>query len=375
MIKIALIEKNRCSFDELEKYVSPLLYAFHSEDYRHGLKKELDDYLWSVIEPYVRFIELNEGDDLLTVLCQNIVKVKGFEERMADEFAYYTEGSFSFPKRYMELFHCLPQWETYQKEQLENINNIGCLMSLKHTLVENNVIALSYKYDLDAPKFVAIDSVTKEDIIRIIKRRYFFSAVLIKENQMIKYYYQDPKYLLMRVYGIKDSDNVQKLSVTHLKYNLLFYHQNDEETSYINKIATRINGSKRLYGDVLMIHEMEEGMNIYGNLSIHEAKRLNVLSYGRMYDRQLTEKETHVESTIDIDEKGEHYEKKITPHWSRYIVSLNRMIKWNENKNKCINCLRKFKNSVICDKCFRLKYCSLQCQKEFWHYHQDECIN
>ena len=45
---IAVIENNRCQFDDLEKYVGPLLYENHSDDVRIRLKTNLNDYLWSL---------------------------------------------------------------------------------------------------------------------------------------------------------------------------------------------------------------------------------------------------------------------------------------------------------------------------------------
>ena len=176
----------------------------------------------------------------------------------------------------------------------------------------------------------------------------------------------------MQVYGLTENDNIERLPLSHLKYNLLFFFQYDK-SKYVNKIATRINGLYRMYGDVLMLHELEE--NIYANISLHEAKRLNVLSYGRLYDRQLKSDETHTTNKIEVDENGKEHEKKVIPYWSKYITIENRMIKWKENKNKCIYCNGEMIKPIMCDKCFRVKYCSKKCQRDFSDYHGDECIN
>lgn len=369
MKTIALVKKNRCHFDELEKYAAPLLYREHTVEERSSIKLAIDNYIWSVIEPYVTFIDVAEND-FLTIICENIISC--FPDKTFDDFFYHTEGSYSFPKKYIEFIHAQPLWKEYEDRQIDNMNNVSSLFSLKHSAVENNCVIFANKYDLSVPNFTVIDSITKKDIIRVIKRRYFFSAILIKENSFIKYYYQDPRYLIANIYGLSENDNIQKLSYSHLKYNLVFYFQHDK-TKYINKIATRINSNYRLHGDILMLHEMEE--NIFANISIHEAKRLNVLSYGRLYDRQLKKEEIHTVTKIDVDEKGQEVENKVTPLWSRYIVANYRMSKLANQKNKCINCYGEIKTAIVCDKCYRAKYCSLQCEKEFSNYHTDECIN
>lgn len=367
---IAVIEKNKISFDGLEEFAAPLLYEEHTDETRAALKKNLNDYIWSKIEPYVRFITVDENDEFIGVVCRELTNC--FPERKPDDFFYHTEGSYSFPKKYIELVHCQPVWNGYKDAQPENMNTVGCLFSLKHTVIENTCIVIANRYDLTAPRFTAIDSVTKEDIIRIVRRRYFFSAVMIKDDSMVKYYYQDPRYLITKIYGLDSKDNIQKLSFSHLKYNLIFYFQQDK-TKYLNTIATRINGLYRVYGDILVLHEMEE--NIFANISIHEMKRINVLSYGRLYDRQLKDHELHTMPTVEIDKDGKENEKKITPMWSRYVVIENRMKQWQQNKNNCINCNKTIVNLRTCQRCHRTKYCSEECEKEFGWYHNDDCIN
>jgi hypothetical protein len=368
MKTIAVIEKNKCSFDRMEEFASPLLYKVLSDEERKELKTKLNDYIWSVIEPYVKFIEVNE-EDFLTVVCKEVTSC--FPDRQPDDFFYHTEGSYSFPKKFIEFIYCQPLWKDYVAEQPESMNNLGCLFSLKHHIIENNCIVFANKYDLSASSFTVIDSVTKEDIIRIVRRRYFFSAVLIKENSMIKYYYQNPSYLVANIYGLTEKDNIQKLEFGHLKYNLVYYFQQDR-SKYINQIATRINGVNRVHGDILVLHEMEE--KIYANLSLHEMKRLNVLSYGRLYDRQLKDFENYTMPTIEVNESGQEIEKKTVPMWSRYIVLDRRMIEWNKNKNKCFNCSKEAKNLITCPYCYRLKYCSFKCQKEHAANHREDCF-
>lgn len=370
MKTIAIIEKNRCQFDNLEEFAIPLLYRDLDPATRFKIKTDIDNYLWAVIEPYVKFIDYDPANEnFIEIACKNMTT--NFQDHVFDEFFYHTEASYSFPKKHVEILYCQPLWKDYTANQLENMNNIACLFSLKQTVMNNTCIIIANAYDLNAERFTVLDSITKKDILRVIKRRFFFSAILVKNDQLIKYYYQNPSYLIQSIYGLTEKDNIEKLSFSHLKYNLLFYFKHDK-SQYINQTGTRISGLYKLYGDVLILHEMEE--NVFANISIHEVKRLNVLSYGRLDDRQLKKEEIHEMSTMSVDENGKESEKKVTPFWSRYIVLNSRMLEWQKNKNKCCYCSKEIKKLVLCDKCYRARYCSNECLNDFI-YHSKDCIN
>ncbi|AYV85130.1 MAG: hypothetical protein Satyrvirus4_27 [Satyrvirus sp.] len=376
MRQIAIIEKNRCNFDRMEEFALPLLYTEydeHNEEERIRTKNSINDYIWSVIEPYIKFVDVGSGDDLMTIVCENLANK--FPDRKLDEFFYHTETSYSFPKKFIEIIYCQPNWKEYDKSCTENMNNLACLFSLKHNAIENNCIILVNDYDLGEKYFATIGSTTKEDILRVIRRRFFFSAVVIKDENISKYYYQNPSYLVKKVFKLDEKDNIQKLSFDLLKYNLVFYFQfdNSNKTKYVNKIATRVNGLYPMYGDVIVLHEMEE--NIFLNISLHEIKRLNVLSYGRLCDRKLNPDEIHTTTIVDVGTDGKPVEKKITPFWSKYLILNSRMNRWQENKNKCINCQEEINKLIICERCYRAKYCSTKCVKDFNSYHYEECIN
>lgn len=353
---IALVENNKCHFPLLEQFASGLLYTEYNElnePDRKSTKQKINDYLWSVIEPHVKFLDVAEDLDVLTLGCQHLTAC--FPDKNPDEFFYHTEGSYTCPKKFLEIMYC--QELGGGSASGEKMNHLACLFSLKHTVIENNCIIFANDYDLASNCYTRMTSITKEDIIRAIRRRFFFSAVVIKDDTLSKYYYQNPSYLLNKVYGLGGNDQIQKLCFENFQYNMLFYFQQDIKT-YINKIATRLNGLYRIYGDVVLLNELEE--NIFTNISIHEVQRLNVLSYGRVYDRQLKPEE------IPVAEVG----GQKVPLWSKYIVVNCRMVGWKRKKNKCLYCLKEMENIVTCDKCYRMKCCSDQCLVDLHH----DCI-
>lgn len=375
MITVAVVNKNRCNFEQLEEHASCLLYTEYSNEERKSIKQKINDYLWSEIEPFITFVDVPK-DDFIGCICDNLISC--FPEKTVNDFFYHSEGSYSFPKKYIEFAHCQPVWKGYEQSQLENMNNIGCLFSLKHNVIENNCVIFANKYDLNvltAPKMVQLESITKEDILKVIRRRFFFTAVLIKYNRCVKYYYQNPIYLISKIYNLQnETDLIEKLSTSIFRYNLVFYFQHDK-SRYVNELATRINGSYRLHGDILVLHELEE--NIYSNISLNEINNLNQLSYGRLYDRQLKLEEIHTVTTIEADSEGNQTEKKVVPYWSKYLVIENRISNKKLFNKNCINCEKELNSNqcLTCQRCFRVKYCSEKCQKEFNNYHSDECIN
>lgn len=386
MKTIVVIKNNSCNFDKMEDYALPLLYQPHTKSQRLILKQALNNYIWSVIEPYVSFVQVKKNDNFLPFVCNQLKDY--FTDSNLDDFFYHTEGSYSFPKKFIEIMYCQPIKSTTTNS---DINSLGCLFSLKHNLIYGHMIIIGNSYDLHAEKFVKIDSVLKKDILSVIRRRFFFTAILIKETEIIKYYYQNPAYLISKIYNLSESSCIEKLSINFLQYNLLFYFQNSNKT-YLNKIATRINGLYQFHGDVLVLNELEE--NIFTNISLHEFKRLNILAYGRLYDRKLKEDENFdfplVPEIIDVPDtpnsttnlqnltnpqNPQVVQKK--PMWSKYIIIQNRMTKLNNNnaKNQCMNCFNLIKNLVLCEKCCRMKYCSKECLKNNDSLHYDDCIN
>lgn len=368
MVQIAIIDTNQCVFNDLEKYVIDLLYRpYVKNNIFNELKTKINDYIWSVIKNYVVFVNVSDinNEEFLQNIC-NILTEK-FNKPL-NNFYFHTENSFSFPKKHFEIMHCEPLWNDYKSLVAENINNIGCYFSFEQKIIENRFISLCYKYtDTDNNYTVILDNIAKQDIVRIIKRRHIFSAILIQNDEIIKYYYNNKNYLIEKIFG--KNCKITETKTTILNYNLKLY--SETEANIVNKIGTRLYGEKKLFGDVLIFHEFEE--NVPANLSIHELKRLNILSYGRMYDRKLKVEEINTDINPSIDFNSE----KKNSIKSRYTVVNNRMknLKIDNYKsiNKCINCNSE-DGSIICSKCFRIKYCSIKCYNEYMSYHFDDCV-
>ena len=371
MVKIALVTKNKCNFDRMEEFLAPMLYKPRVAASFKIMNDKLDDYVWSVMEPHVTFVDIEtDAEEFISGICQNLIKC--FPDMSFDDFFYKTESSYSSPTTYLEFVYTQPIWESYVSSQPEQMNNIGCLMSLKHTVIENNIVVIANKYDLSAPKFVTQTDVSKCDLIRVVRRRFFSSAVLIKNNNLIKYYYQNPVALASTVFNLDyEKDSIETVSFTHLKYNLLFFFKQDK-TQYVNKCATRIYGRNKIYGDVLVLHELDE--KVFANLNIYEIKKINLLSYGKLSDRELSPEENFTIPELEPEAEGQT--TKLTPLWSRYLVLHHRSKKLETDPAGCAYCKKKLtETKVVCPHCYRIKYCSTECCiRDFGTSHFEDCV-
>ena len=416
MIRIAVVTKNQIVFDRIEEFAAPLLYKPYDKTLFTGLNVALNTYIWSVLEPYVTFVDIDpvvaeaprellsvdpvvaeaprelpsvdpSKTDIIELVCGLVTKC--FKHKQLDNFFYKTEGSYAFPSKSLELFYAEPTWASYKPAEQSNMNNIGCLMSLKHTVIENNCVIFANSYDLSNKKeFVKKGLVTKEDIIKVIRRRFFHTAVLIKNNTFIKYYYQNPIYLMSKIFDLNvETDSVQTISFAFLNYNLTYCSKGDSSAN-TNEIATRICAHNKICGDVLVLHEQEE--KVFTNISIKEIQQLDLLAYGKLSDRDvqsdenytLTGAEGETDTNADTDTDTNTDTNTATDSnpirislWSKHLVRLNRLNKLKSKPNACLKCQIEITNPVVCVHCFRAKYCSMDCcVGDFRQEHFKECI-
>lgn len=385
--QIALIRKNTLTFDQMTEYVVPLLYRKLGDE-KKELRDKLNDYIWSIIGEFVIFATVDEYS-FMDCVADHILK--GLQNHSYDEIFFHVDRTFSTPKKALEFCYGTSLQSTYVKNKEENLNDYGCLLSIPHHIIENSCVLYGLNYDLNSDTLVKLSTVDKMDLIRIIKRRYFFSAILLKKvldektnkysDVTEKYYYQNPQVLVNEVFQLtEENPTIEKLKVSIFKYNLVFYFKQDK-TNYVNDIATRINGAYIIRGDVLILHEMEE--NIYTNISLRELKRINVLSYGRLYDREIKPDEDVECNDIAVpaDLPPNTNEEDVKNHiqarqmWTKYIVVEKRMMKRKSQGDVCSFCYKKIIKPVVCQRCFRARYCSVECETDNKSPHYDDCIH
>jgi len=307
-------------------------------------------------------------------------------------------------------------WKSYTENQPENMNNIGCLFSLIHTVIENDCLLIANDFDHTNPKYVKYRDIRPKDIIKGIRRRFFHTAQLVSHNNIIKYYYQNPIALASHVLSLDTSkDSVTNTIIEFLGYRFVFVMK-DQETAkdtYVNQFATRLCGTNRLYGDVLIFNERDE--KVLDNISRAELQQLDQLAYGRYDDRALRETENFDEKAREMEEKqtaGSADMPKpsgisdvpdvpdisdvpdtsnIVPsnipnadgppvpeknYWSKHVIRAKRIEELNATPLSCTSCFQTLgRNKEVCKNCYRCRYCSTHCMmKDFRDFHYKECI-
>lgn len=380
-VTIAVIQHNDIVFSDIEQYVKPLLYRDLDKLTRQQLKNQLDTYIWSVMQPFVNFVTVPMCK-VVDTACEKIIQSFNKEPQ---QLFYHTESSYSFSKGIIEFVYA--QINQGGEVELLPKNTIGCLMSLKHSFIQNTCVVLFNSYDLTAPKFVKLSNISQKELIAVIRRRFFHSAIVVPvnfpNNDLIKVYYQKTEYLLGAVF-LNNSDKTDVFHCDIIKHNLLVYHlktplesqfETDDLSHVINKFATRICGTKRIYGNVLIINEMDS--NIPANLSLTDIKNIDMIAHGRLYDRSLKNNETTTEEIVEIDSSGQENTVNKVPFWGRYIAMKNRIENNLLKNNICIYCGNYgdvSKKLYYCTGCYRVKYCSIQCQKlDYVAYHKNDC--
>lgn len=352
MIQIAIIRKNMCLFSNIEEYMRPLLYKIMSDSERKSIKKKIDDYIWSVMEPNIEFISV-EQENIPEKMCTTIAE--SFKETdpdvVYDNLMFHTEPSYTSAKAFLEVVYANYGTEIQTPEQEEPIiNNIGCLFSLEHKVIKNTCVILANRYSETAEKYVELTDVTKRDILRVIRRRFVHSALIIEQYRTVKIYYQDPIMLISKYFDIDEDQQISRISVSLFGYNLTLYF-NNEPDEYLNELATRFNGNYSIRGNVIIIHELED--KIYANINNKELERLNQISFCKIQDREIKR------------------EKDKLPLWSKYLI-VNHFLRQG---HKCGHCNKDVgSDGITCNVCHRVRYCSLHCMRENQSVHPPECL-
>lgn len=368
MPTIAIINLNNCEFD-LTEYVQPMIYRiFNNDTERKQLKKKLDDYIWSVVKDHIEFVNTN----LDYYVGDSIYRITNDFGHDPNDFLYHTQTSYPSPKKTLELIFCQPKWESYEVGLEKNMNKLASLFSLQHTVIENKCAVIAYSYD-NNNNDVILSDVTANDIIGVVKRRYFHTGIFIKNNLMSKFYYQNTQYVAIGLLELNQTDLVDEVNFDLFGYNLKMISDTKTTDTNINEIATRIYGRKQIFGSCVLLNMFED--NIFMNLSMREAKRLNVLSYGTIADRTIDESTVKKQNVTKIIDGVEHKES-IPVIWNKYIILNNRIKNYNENlKNICHFCKKTIVNDPIyCQKCFRMKYCSNICIQTHNHSIDHDCV-
>lgn len=317
MSKIAIIKLNKCDFD-LTPFANKLLYKILSDSDRKSIKDGLDNYIWSVVSKYIEFVDTTTE----YYVGDAVVKLTADFNRNPNDFVFHSQSSYANPKKSLELIYCQPCWSDYVQNDSNSMNKLASLFSLQHTVIENTCVLVAYEYTPDGK--MTLGSVTQNDIIGVVKRRYFHSGIFIDGNRIEKFYYQNVPYAIMTLFNLNQSDSIHEINFELIGYNIKMISK--PNSSDENVIATLLHGKEPIYGPVILFNMWEE--NIFANISLEEISKLIKVANGPLELRNISETEMMTQEVITHNQTDGSEKINKKPHiWNKFILVNNRLKK------------------------------------------------
>lgn len=356
MVKIAVLSPNNCNFDteSLSNLILPLVYTSLSKTDTKRLIGKLNAYIEDVISPYIEFAEIDRGDDC--DFMENICK-----HFMPDSTDNIATGDLSFSTKhgYVDIYHAKPNIPIKYKDDstfCPDFNSIASICSIGHIIIHNKCVMLAYGYTSNGD--LEMTNISMKDIVRIIRRRYINTAVCITPNKIQKYYYQNKDYLIRSIFNCSETDInlIETHSFTLYGFNLIFRYG---VSDIPNKICTRL-ANKPINGTCIIFSTINGKNN--DNISIAEIEKIDAISYGPLVnrDRNLT-------GNIDESDKTKNC-------YELYHKYSNLIKLFAVREKKCDCCDKIFPSLSLCSKCYRARYCGVECQKSHYSKHKFECL-
>jgi len=193
------------------------------------------------------------------------------------------------------------------------------------------------------------DTLNLESLVDILYKKLIHQAVKITPSSI--YYtisfYRSPIENLVET--IEDQTQYKILEVSDFyKFNLLLYLQIKPINKHLNKDATKLLGTSKLYGDIIVVSKTAE--NEYIDLDVETLQKLVDLATDTLSSRKLTDEE------LRKNEKINNLPVVLTKY---NLVN----IKYRVNNNR-----------YICTGCYRLRYPDITTQRLDWDAHKKDCL-
>lgn len=355
MVRVAVIKPGNLSMSDLAEVISPLLYKALIKEGRRVHKTRIEEKISEILQPYVRMEEIG-GEDVLSQMVQLI------QPPSEEDLRFNCEASYGYSRGFTEVL--------YRMEQSEEtpVNAIGCYHSLSHTVIRGDCLVVANRFVVNSNGSVAVvrGDLEMQDLVRVIRRRFYRSAMLVDGEMMAKYYYQSSQHLIESIFGggtesasspsakaRQEGLQIKTEELSFLNHSLSLRHR-EESQGVVNKIASRLLG-KKLVGPVIFQLHLEKPNDltddISDNLTERCLKRINLLAYGSLSERNVGKNDLPAEYLQDNDN-----------HWCRYYYLESRMSALKRNPRRCAGCRGELgTKQFTCPVTYRYKYCSEQC--------------
>lgn len=338
---IAIIKQNKFSFDRDQ--LSP-------EGLHENLKNAISDY--------VLFKPVNSD----TMMYEIVDTIKLEKDTIGNTSISYENDKYVF-----QICH-LNMEDNGKKNDPETINKLASYLSLGGAEIYGDAVMICS--EITDNHTCTTHDITLDDIANILNRKFVHKCVLVKANtKACKYDSYDSDDMIeisfnespLESFDQDYKNNLRHVEVPFLKFNLIMIFEEKPKNNIINKLATRIVGDHKIFGDVIFVSKSSE--NEFLDLDIELFKKLLLVSEGPLSTRDLTELEKN-DAVIN---------NELPKVMNRHRILSMRVTSFTEKCNFC-NVKDDNKLSLTCTGCFRVRYHNAECQKYDWNNHKLDCL-
>jgi hypothetical protein len=230
-------------------------------------------------------------------------------------------------------------------------------------------------------------TITKDDIYNIFYKRIIHKGILLKQDNNPREFYftNNPLSDYLSTHPQNNTDNFRWTELSFLKFNLLILFKINNKDDEINKLATRLMGSHKIYGDVIITSKLNK--HDYCDIDIDLFNKLLYVSGGKLDNRILNDNEDDDNDEQQKNNRTEHTKQpkaEIPVIKTKYVVLNNRFnilkkilchdTNIDNLKLVCDGCQQKFDKLHMCMQCYRFGYHNKKCQRSNWSNHKKECL-
>jgi hypothetical protein len=299
-----------------------------------------------VIKNYVELVEVNSETMMETV----VDTIKLNTELMGSTTICKEDDKFVY-----QLCH-LNMAENEGTNNEEDFNAIGSYLVMGNKKIYGSCVLICSS--ILNSGLCSTSNVTFENIINILSTKIIHCGIMVSVDNTVEdiHFINDP----MENYSDDQIKNYKWMEVSILKFNLLVFIQSVPTKDIINKKGTRLVGTYRVHGDIIVVSKSSEDEYI----DIDKKLFNDILSVcgGPLSSRTLKEDEKMDGERID----------NLPVVQNRFCLLKKRLALYNQNR--CDNCSEIYdNNNNICTGCYRLSYHNEQCQKNGWESHKLDC--
>lgn len=337
---IAIIKKNKLNTTADEMY-SQLTHNF----------------IENIIKEYIDIIHVSTTEEMM----EHIISAINLDEQRGGTLTCYEDDKNILQICYLDCDE--------QEQDKDNINEIGT------HLVGNNlygtIVLVNSKIKNDL--LCETDNVTLDCIVDIFCKKIKFTGLSVSTNDDLEniMFFNDP---------IKENFNnpYEYIKISIFEFDLILFYQKNPHNRIINKSATKLMGTYRIYGNVVIVAYNDNHFENINKIVLN--KLLKVCGINMSIRNKFSEDRKDAD-TIEVDgnkiklngiDKTEYDKDTNLPIATNKYVRLNMTL--NNCKNMCNGCKQIISEvPLLCTGCYRIKYHSIECQEKDWTNHAKDC--